>query len=1408
MIDYVFKLKKLYSIIFFVFSLLKISVNAQTCPAVTVTDALGNQNAVISCNYPFVNGMCLKLNASFPLLRNTNNYKVATQNYTPVSTYNSGTQISLKDDEFSDLIPLPFSFCFYGAQYKSLVISSNGFITFDLSKAKNVSSPRVLGSLGTSNQNKLPTNSVYGVMQDLIFDNNASSGIFYQTIGTAPCRKFVITFYRGKMVGCEERATSQIVLNEGTNEIQVFVDKKPKVCSTIKFPESIIGILNAGSTAGIPAPNRNTGIWEASKEAYIFSPSGNPVTPTIEWYDDKGLSLGTGVSATVCPQEATFYKAVASYSNCGSELYKISDDFPITFGPDFPVAKDFSEVFCFAPPKNVNLDDYKPKVTPQNPANFNFKYYLTPQEAASGTTPSISNIQDLSGNSTFYVRIENVVQASCFRVAKLDFSFVSESLLTNNLQVCDAGNDGKELNYPLNIFDKKLFAENLGGTVTYFLNQNDANANTNDVKTADLFPATQLWVRYNISGCSTLFGPISLTFDAVPNVNTPVNITNTMCDINADFTEPFDYLSAVGTSITTDPTVTGIRFFATRNDAMEGLVANELYSIKEGVFTVFARVEFPNGCYTIAEVNVNSTFTKVEADYKVEYHCSTPGQIINVDLNALASTMLISPLDGSVTPYFYDNEYDAKSFTTNTINPNQTITVTPGMSSVVYYIRFHKAIDCYTLRTVEVKFADPLLKNSNAEVCDSMNDGSETITLSSFDQNFVGSPDTTATYFTDAAATSQIITLNVVGSASIFVKLNAHGCEKIFPITLSLIKTPKVLAAKSVSLIDVCNNNNSGQTVYDATQLVSQIYLGSDPADFSYYRSYDASTHTFFNEITDPQKMLISPNSQFFIKSGYTSGCFSVTKMDMNVTFQPAVILAPAVLYQCDLGFDANENYDLNDAIPQLFDQAANTINFKDLTKTFHTTEEDANNGVNAVSNLQTSVTPSDYFYVRFTTASGCYSVQSILLKSKYPPKALLTVINDVCDNNLDGTYDVDLIQHTTPLVQVQDPDNIFTFYETQGDAISGQNPISNPQDFHPNIGQRIWFRVQSVARCFDVNYIDFTMGNKPAVNQGPYVLDPCDSENDGIETLNLTQFENKMLSGATFSYYETLSQMTGGAVPIKNPSSYTFDKSKNSGKIFVKVEQAGFCPEKAEISVNLRKIPIIHLPEYYFCPYNGTVDIAPDFSGLEIGSYEWSSPSGQVISNADQLTGINTAGKYQLTLTGKNGCIFTTHFEVKKYEVPVIEKLIPNGNSFTVIATGSKTILYSINGKDWQTSNVFSNIPNGVTTFYVKFEDSTCLGLTKRGLMLNLSNAITPNGDGYNDVWKIENLDVFDGEKVHLQIFDRFGKMIFEQSSNTEIIWDGKDRGRPYPSTAYWYVLSLPDGRVLNNWILLKNRE
>jgi gliding motility-associated-like protein len=74
----------------------------------------------------------------------------------------------------------------------------------------------------------------------------------------------------------------------------------------------------------------------------------------------------------------------------------------------------------------------------------------------------------------------------------------------------------------------------------------------------------------------------------------------------------------------------------------------------------------------------------------------------------------------------------------------------------------------------------------------------------------------------------------------------------------------------------------------------------------------------------------------------------------------------------------------------------------------------------------------------------------------------------------------------------------------------------------------------------------------------------------------------------------------------------------------------------------------------------------------------------------------------------------------------------------------------------------------------------------------IKFANAITPNADGENDVWEIEDIESFPDATVF--IYDKSGQSVYN-SRGGYIPWDGTLNGRTLPIGTYYYVIDLHDG-------------
>ena len=115
----------------------------------------------------------------------------------------------------------------------------------------------------------------------------------------------------------------------------------------------------------------------------------------------------------------------------------------------------------------------------------------------------------------------------------------------------------------------------------------------------------------------------------------------------------------------------------------------------------------------------------------------------------------------------------------------------------------------------------------------------------------------------------------------------------------------------------------------------------------------------------------------------------------------------------------------------------------------------------------------------------------------------------------------------------------------------------------------------------------------------------------------------------------------------------------------------------------------------------------------------------------------------------------------------------------------------FSIDGINYQDSNIFSGLISGAYTVYVR--DKNECGIAKDEIFLLMyPKFFTPNGDGYNDTWAIKYSHIEPNLKV--DIFDRYGKLLKRLTNKNS--WDGKCNGHELPSTDYWFVVTRENGK------------
>jgi gliding motility-associated-like protein len=486
---------------------------------------------------------------------------------------------------------------------------------------------------------------------------------------------------------------------------------------------------------------------------------------------------------------------------------------------------------------------------------------------------------------------------------------------------------------------------------------------------------------------------------------------------------------------------------------------------------------------------------------------------------------------------------------------------------------------------------------------------------------------------------------------------------------------------------------------------------------------------------------------------------------------------------------------------PAVFDFTTLTAgivnNNPNFNVSYYYTQNDAISGNNPIIAPITVNTTDTYYYAITYTEPGAPATAinrcRIPGKFKFIQKAITgtNVTLTKCNNNNQGTAVFDL---TTANVNA-DPTVTRKYYPTLADLNAGTNEITNPYQY-VSAGGNVYVLLTSPFGCKATAII--TLAFFPVVTVTEATLRSCFIEtNPATASFDLTVAPVTTQTGIK-TYYPSMADAVAGTNQIANPGTYI----SPNGVVFIKVTDGNGCYGVAK--VNLVVLPPVYsntLDDKIICIEDTTtLDAGPGFTG-----YKWSTgATTQTINNV-------TVGTYWVEL--KTGdCVTRQTVKVYPSDQPVISGIDIANNSVTVnVVGGTAPYKYSLDGINWQDSNIFTNIPRGDNSVYVK-DGYDCDPIVITVVVPNLVNVITPNGDGVNDV--IDYSALASKQNLILSIFDRYGVKVGQADKFNGYKWDGTTGGKKVPTGTYWYTVTWNENDKKNTpfkfsgWVMVKNRE
>jgi len=385
----------------------------------------------------------------------------------------------------------------------------------------------------------------------------------------------------------------------------------------------------------------------------------------------------------------------------------------------------------------------------------------------------------------------------------------------------------------------------------------------------------------------------------------------------------------------------------------------------------------------------------------------------------------------------------------------------------------------------------------------------------------------------------------------------------------------------------------------------------------------DANTYTWYKDNvllpTETASTLeVTDAGLYNVEVTLDNSCISYG--DVIVEVAPRPMPLDSVLIACDQNQDGLTLYSLYDAEEALVNGDPMTI-----VANFFLTETEAIQNTNPIltSNNFENTSPLQTVFARIQNESQCFAIAELELQISNNILNIPTI--EACDVDLvDGRASFNLNEITTTFETQIPSDATVAYYETEANAFSETNALS--QDFQNSIpeSQTIFVKVKSNNQCYSISAVNLKVLYTPLLEEDELVF-YC--ENTFPETVRL--FGGVLNDLPNNYYYEwqfngSLTEVTTSYYDSNLPGSYTVTVTDPNG-----------CGSSRTITVQASNIPLIEDIEVLEGSTNNTVTVITNPLGNN--DYALDHPDGP-FQNSATFTNV-APGFHTVYVRDINGC-------------------------------------------------------------------------------------------------------------------------------------------------------------------------
>jgi gliding motility-associated-like protein len=1029
----------------------------------------------------------------------------------------------------------------------------------------------------------------------------------------------------------------------------------------------------------------------------------------------------------------------------------------------------------------------------QGVTNVSVSFHTTQNEALTGSNPiaNETNYQNISPNEqAVFIRVESNA-TGCASIARIEIH--TNLLLTGtnieDITVCDTDNDGTE-EFDFESIALDIINDIPNVTVEFYESEANRTSQSNPINPAVLYnsqsnPQT-IYLALESPTCSAE-AEIELILNEIVNFNSIGSITT--CDNDQDGLATIN-LSGFDNAVTNGQQGFSVRYFLTEDDANNNVNAlPNSYTNTVNPFILFPRINFDEtDCADVNSFEVrvlpaplsekpeDIIICDIDRDgfFRLNLNNSIPNSILSTPNRIVTFHKSRNNANSGSNPILNASNYDAQTEIVY-MRVENSITGCHSVEELDIYINTLPYIGDLTNYINEYNFCEDetdgigefIFEIKDSEALDGQMGKEVSYYLSQEDaENKVNAIDKTSIYE------------NISNPQEIYIRIDNITDESCYTTSSFMIEVGTNPEFNEPTNWFVCDDvSNDGSEIFDLSTKVTEVSAGiSDIQNVTFYTSeLDARNST--NAIALQFANTVNPQ-EIYVQIDNGTICNSITSFVINVIQVPDMTPVPPIT-ECDDDFDGLVTFDLTIAEVNIID-----VRQEDIVIAYYESFEDSESDSNPIIDPEnfTSISNPQTVYIKVTnTVSNCYATYPIDLIINQPPIINDFVAYNACANE-NGVVDLTEINQVVTDVNFN---ILFSYFSNEADAIANINALDTNYSYITD-NDTLFVRAEySTTRCFDYYEFNLRINPLPIANQPSDLID-CDDDFDGLLEFDLLQ-QNSSILGSQNPDLFTISYHNSELRANENSSALATEYQAFDGEIiYARIENnTTGCYSITQFSTFVNPLPIIDIEDQVICLDNPPLLVSANTNN-PTDQYLWST------GETSPEIGIFEIGSYSVTVTNAFNCESTSTFNVTESEAAIIDLVetvdFSDPNNITVTITGIGDYLYQLNNLNFQTSNIFQNVPIGYNTITI-IDQNGCGQVTREVLVVDTPKHMTPNDDGDFDTWHIVGIETLPGTTI--QIFDRFGKLLKNLDATTPG-WDGVYNGNKMPAGDYWYVATV----------------